>query len=67
MLQRAARDVDVWRLSDFLLLDGLTLNFSAAGSFVKHHSNVDALLRRELCGSGDLLLSNEVALGASSS
>ena len=72
MLQRDAHEMESWWVSSFHLVDRRTLNFGAAGSFVKHHSKVKALLRRELCKTGDLtaacrqfplLLGSEVAPG----
>ena len=72
ILQRAAHEMDARWLSDFLLLDGRTINVGAVGSFVKHHSKVKAILRRELCETGNLTatsrhipryLGNEVAPG----
>ena len=54
MLQRAAHEMYAWWLSDVLLFDGQTIHFGAAGSFVKHHSKVYAILRGELCETGDL-------------
>ena len=72
VLQRATHEMDAWWLSDFLLLDGRTINVGAVGSFVKHHSKVKAILRRELCETGNLTatsrriprdLGNEVAPG----
>ena len=72
VLQRATHEMDAWWLSDFLLLDGWTLNFGAVASFVKHHSKVKAFSGARCCESSGLaamfrhiprLLGNEIVPG----